>query len=103
MPVHHLVRRFDLDVDEPRGRELVRYSADAERARDAPHVGTALRAILGREVVVGHHVADPDAAARPEHPGASRAITAGLSVDRLITQFEITTSTLASGSGTSSI
>ena len=40
-------------------------------------------------------------------PGASTrnisASTAGLSVDRLMTQFEITTSTAASGSGTSSI
>ena len=47
-------------------------------------------------VGVGDHVGDREPSARPQHPGGL-ADHRGLSPDRLITQFEMTTSTLASG------
>ena len=52
-------------------------------------------------MVLRNDVRDADAPAGPQDPGSVR--TLALSVDRLITQFEITTSTDSAGSGTSSM
>jgi len=56
----------------------------------------------GGEVVLGDDVGDAEASCGFEDPEVS-VNTAGLSVDRLMTQVEMTTSTDASGSGMSSI
>ena len=42
---------------------------DRQGARDAAGVGAALGALLGAQRVLGHDVADPDPAARPQDPG----------------------------------
>jgi hypothetical protein len=65
---------------------------------DAAHVAAALGPLLGGEAVLGDDVADAQAAPGLRTRKVS-ANTAGLSTDRLITQLEITTSTVSAGSG----
>ena len=96
------VRLGDLDVDEAGGGERALELVAGERAGDAAgpcgHVGAVAASMSGSAMT-------SETAKRP--PGrrtraASRS-TASLSPERLMTQLEITTSTDASGSGTSSI
>ena len=94
-----LAGELDPDILEPGAVERLLVLADRERAGDAAAVGASLGALLGSEPVLGDDVADRDATAGRQHAG-ELANTAGLSVDRLITQLEIATSTLSAGSGT---
>ena len=72
--------------------------AAGQRAGDA--AGPLLHVGAGGvvHVLVGDHVGDGEAAARPQYAGGL-AQHLRLSPERLITQLEMTTSTLASGSG----
>ena len=91
--VGDLVRELDRDVLEAGRLEPGLVLALRERAGDAADVAAALGALVGREPVLGDDVADPDPPARLAARGAISVSTAGLSTERLITQFEITTST----------
>lgn len=97
-----LVGGCDADSSEPGGPEQIGVFALGEGAVGA--AGPLLRlGALGRvEIIVGDDVADPQAAAGRGTRNASARVR-GLSVDRLITQLEMTTSTLAPGSGMSSM
>jgi len=91
-------REHHVGIDEPRRGETVEVLAAGQGTGDAPDVGAALGPVCWGEVVLGDDVGDPDPTTRcedPEHLGEH----GGLSVDRLITQLEITTSTALSGSG----
>ncbi len=57
----------------------------------------ARRALLGAQPVLGHDVADADAAAGLRAPGRSPRTPRSLSGERLMTQFEMTTSTVVGG------
>ena len=97
-----LVGRLDLDLAEPCTLQTRAVLVERQRAGDAADEAPALGPLGGREVVRRDDVADPEAATGAEHAahlGEHRA----LSVDRLITQLEMTTSTDASGSGMSSM
>ena len=88
-----LVGRGDRDVGEPGRGQAVAVLAKRERTGDAADVAAALGAVGGGEVVLGDDVADMPIRPPGVAPGTISANTAGLSVDRLITQLEITTST----------
>src|SRR5581483_924753 len=68
-PVRHRVRELDGDTVEAGGFESGDVFGTRERPGDAPDVAAALGALLGREVVVGHHVAHTDAASRLQDAG----------------------------------
>ena len=65
-------------------------------------VRAALGALFRSQAAFGDDVEDPEPSAGPQDAAVS-GTTAALSVDRLITQFEMTTSTAASGRGISSM
>ena len=58
------VRGRDRDIGESDGLESVDVLAERKRSSDAADVGTALRTLLGAEVVLRDDVAHPDAPAR---------------------------------------
>jgi hypothetical protein len=93
-----LVCELDADLLEAGRLEPGEVLTLRERARDAADIGTTLGPSLPAEAVSATTSLTPT---RP--PGFStRAIsvsTTGLSVERLITQFEITTSTESAGNG----
>ena len=88
----------DLDLGQSGGGEGVRELVAGKGAGDAAgpcgHVGAGGLV----HVVVGDDIGDGEAAAGAQDAGGF-AQDRGLSAERLITQFEITTSTVASGSG----
>ena len=90
--------QLNLDIHETNSREAVAILGDGQRAGDAPDVAPTLGAVGTREPILRDHVGDPDPAAGPSTRPIS-ASTLSFSGDRLTTQFEITTSTLASSSG----
>ena len=103
MPRHGLVGRRDADVREARRPKAVLVLGERQRPGDAADVAAALGALGGVRSSVGHDVGDPRGARPARSTRCISANTRGLSVDRLMTQLEITTSTVLAGSGISSM
>ena len=92
----------DRDLAQTDGLEPGSVFREGQGARDAAHEAATLGAIVGGQGVVRDDVADADPATGSQHRAISPR-TAALSVERLMTQLLMTTSTEASPSGIDSI
>jgi len=96
MGEHHLW------FDKSNGAEAIGVFGAGKRPGDTADVGAALCSFSRGELIFGDDIEIPNLPPGLRTRNIS-LITAGLSVDRLITQFEIITSMDSAGSGMSSI
>jgi len=76
----HLVGEAHLGIDEPGRGETLEVLPARQRTGDASDEGPPLGAVRRRQVVLGHHVGDPDPASGPQHPehlGEHRRLVGG--------------------------